>query len=64
VPSLAVHATADAGVFEGDARALFGALGAADKRLEFVSADHYLLEPAGARAHAADLIAAWVAAKS
>jgi pimeloyl-ACP methyl ester carboxylesterase len=64
VPSLVVHATADTGVFESDARAMFGALGAADKRLEFLRADHYLLEPAGARAHAADLIAGWVAAKS
>jgi pimeloyl-ACP methyl ester carboxylesterase len=60
VPSLVVHATADTGVFESDARALFDALGAADKRLELVTADHYLLEPAGARTQAADLIAAWV----
>ncbi len=61
VPSLVVHATADTGVFESDARALHDAIGAADKRLEFLSADHYLLEPAGARTHVADLIAAWVA---
>jgi len=61
VPSLVVHATADTGVYESDARAVHAALGTADKRLEFLRADHYLLEPAGARAEAADLIAAWVA---
>ena len=61
VPSLVVHASADTGVYESDARALFGALGAADKRLEFIRADHYLLEPDGARTQAADLIAAWTA---
>jgi alpha-beta hydrolase superfamily lysophospholipase len=61
VPSLVVHATADTGVYESDARAVHAALGAADKRLELLHADHYLLEPAGARAEAADLIAAWVA---
>ena len=60
VPSLVVHATADTGVFESDARALFDALGATDKRLEFIRADHYLLEPAGARTQAADLITAWI----
>ncbi len=63
-PSLIVHATADACVYQSDARALFDAIGAADKRLEFIKADHYLLEPAGARTQAADLIAAWVAERS
>jgi pimeloyl-ACP methyl ester carboxylesterase len=61
VPSLVVHATADACVYDSDARRLFGALAAADKSLEFIKADHYLQEPAGAREQAADLIAAWVA---
>jgi fermentation-respiration switch protein FrsA (DUF1100 family) len=60
VPSLVVHATADTGVFESDARAIFDAIGARDKRIEFIRTDHYLLEPAGARTQAADLIAAWV----
>jgi pimeloyl-ACP methyl ester carboxylesterase len=60
LPSLVIHATADTGVYENDARALYNALAAPDKKLEFLSADHYLLEPAGARAYAADLIAAWV----
>jgi alpha-beta hydrolase superfamily lysophospholipase len=60
LPSLVLHATADTGVYDSDARALFRALAAADKRLEFIRADHYLTEPARAREEAADLIAAWV----
>jgi dienelactone hydrolase len=61
VPSLVIHATADTGVYDSDARTLYDALAAADKTLEFLRADHYLLEPAKARTYAADLIAAWVA---
>lgn len=63
VPSLVVHATADACVYDSDARSVFANLAAADKRLEFVKADHYLQEPAGARTQAADLVASWVAAR-
>ncbi len=59
LPSLVVHATADACVYESDARALYDALAAADKQLEFIRADHYLTDPADARAQAADLLAAW-----
>jgi pimeloyl-ACP methyl ester carboxylesterase len=61
VPALVVHATADACVYESDARALYDALAAPDKTLEFIKADHYLQEPEGAREQATDLIAAWVA---
>jgi len=60
LPSLVIHATADTGVYDSDARALHDALAAADKRLEFIKADHYLQEPDVARAQAADLIADWV----
>jgi pimeloyl-ACP methyl ester carboxylesterase len=60
-PSLVVHATADACVYDSDARALFDALAADDKTLEFIKGDHYLQDPPGARDRAADLIAAWVA---
>jgi pimeloyl-ACP methyl ester carboxylesterase len=60
LPSLVIHATADTGVYENDARALYDGLAAPDKKLELLSADHYLQEPVGARAYAADLIAAWV----
>jgi pimeloyl-ACP methyl ester carboxylesterase len=60
VPSLVIHATADTGVYDSDARALYAALAAPDKTLEFLRADHYLQERAGIRAEAADLVAAWV----
>ena len=63
VPALVVHATADACVYESDARALYDALATPDKTLAFIKADHYLLEPAGTRAQAADLIATWVEAR-
>ncbi len=56
-----IHATADACVYSSDARTLYDALAAQDKTLEFIKADHYLLEPEGARAQAADLIASWAA---
>lgn len=64
VPSLVVHATADTGVHDSDARTLHGALAAADKELAFVKADHYLHEPASARTEAADLISAWLAERT
>ncbi|WP_433338374.1 alpha/beta hydrolase family protein [Spirillospora sp. CA-294931] len=57
VPSLVVHATADEGVFDSDARALLRALAAEDKRLETVRDGHYLPR---SRPWAADLLDAWV----
>lgn len=57
VPSLVVHATADECVYDSDARAIFGALAARDKTLEFIKDSHYL---PGSRPQAADLIDAWV----
>ena len=63
VPSLVVHATADTGVYESDARGLYDSLAAPDKRFETINADHYLLEPATARTEAADLIVSWVEAR-
>ncbi len=44
--------------------ALCVAVAAQDKSLEFIKADHYLTEPAGARAQAANLISAWVTSRS
>jgi len=64
LPSLVVHASADACVYESDARALYAGLGADDKTLEIIKADHYLQEPAGSRELAADLIADWVHGRS
>jgi pimeloyl-ACP methyl ester carboxylesterase len=62
-PSIVVNATGDSGVFPTDARAIFDALAAPDKELVEVAGDHYLREPDGARAKAAELLAGWVTAK-
>jgi pimeloyl-ACP methyl ester carboxylesterase len=62
LPSLIVHATADACVYDSDARKLFDALAATDKTIEFIKGDHYFQEPDGARDQVADLVAAWVEA--
>jgi pimeloyl-ACP methyl ester carboxylesterase len=64
LPSLVVHATADACVYDSDARAIYDAIAAQDKTLELIKSDHYLQEPAGARDEGADLVAAWVAGQS
>jgi len=64
LPSLVVQATADTGVFDSDARSLYGALAAEDKTLAAIRADHYLLEPAGAREQAAALLATWVRSRT
>ncbi|MFI0353671.1 alpha/beta hydrolase [Actinomadura sp. 9N407] len=56
-PSLVVHATADECVYDSDARGVYGALAAGDKRLEFVKDEHYLRD---SRPQVADLIDAWV----
>jgi len=62
VPALVIQSLGDTGVFPSDARGIFDAIAAVDKRLELVSGDHYLESPANARSAVADLIAAWVAA--
>lgn len=62
LPSLVISANADTGVYPSDAKALFDALAAADKRIEPIEADHYLASPGTARAEAADRIVAWLAA--
>jgi len=50
VPSLIVHATADACVYRSDAGALYDAVAAPDKTLEFIKATH----PGGSAVPAAD----------
>jgi pimeloyl-ACP methyl ester carboxylesterase len=60
VPSLVIQSDADTGVFPSDAAAIHEALGADDKRLETMAGDHYLTEPAGARAEVADRIDGWL----
>ncbi|WP_067465216.1 alpha/beta hydrolase [Actinomadura macra] len=60
VPSLVIHATADEGVHDVDARAIVGALAAPDKTVERVRDGHYLL---GSRPEVADMIDSWVRAR-
>ncbi len=60
VPSLVVQSMGDAGVYPVDAHTLYGNLAAKDKTLEFISGDHYLQEPSGARAQITDLIVSWL----
>jgi hypothetical protein len=54
-----VHATADSGAYESDARGILAGPAAADRGLELRRADHYFTEPVGAREELADLLAAW-----
>jgi pimeloyl-ACP methyl ester carboxylesterase len=60
LPSLVVQATGDMGVFPSDARAIFEAIGAADKRLEMIPGAHYFEDGDAHRAAMADLVAAWI----
>ena len=63
LPALVVQSDADTGVFPGDAQAIHDALGSADKHLEMIAGDHYLLTPAAARDGVADLLADWLRSK-
>jgi len=60
VPALVVHALADSGVYESDARAILAALATPDKQLHQLTADHYFTDPPTARDEVADLITAWL----
>lgn len=62
LPALVLQSTADVGVFPSDARAIFEALGATDKHLEWVEGAHYLESPEHARDEVADRLASWVTA--
>jgi pimeloyl-ACP methyl ester carboxylesterase len=59
-PALVIQSNADTGVFPSDARAIYEALGAADKHLEMIDGDHYLQAPDNARDGVADMITDWV----
>jgi hypothetical protein len=59
-PSLVLQSTGDTGVFPNDAQAIYGALGASDKTLEFMPGDHYLIAPAQGRDQVAERIAGWI----
>ncbi|MGI9326689.1 MAG: hypothetical protein ACR2PZ_15835 [Pseudomonadales bacterium] len=60
VPALVIQSLADTGVFPSDAQAIHDALGTTNKVLEFMTGDHYLTQPNGARDEVADRIDAWV----
>lgn len=59
VPALVVQSMADKGVFPSDAEAMFDAIGAEDKQLQFVAGEHYFED--GGREGIADLLASWLA---
>jgi hypothetical protein len=60
VPALVLQSSADVAVFPSDAVALHDALGSEDKEIQWMTGDHYLESPEGARDEAADRVAAWV----
>lgn len=62
LPSLVIQSMADMGVFPSDARAIFAALAAPDKTLEFLPGAHYFEDSQKNRDRAADLMAAWIKA--
>ena len=62
VPSLVVQSLADRGVFPSDAHAIHDALAAEDKALELVPGEHYF--ETGGRDEVADLVAAWIEART
>jgi fermentation-respiration switch protein FrsA (DUF1100 family) len=61
VPALVIQSTADRGVFPSHAHTLFDALGATDKKLEFIPGEHYFEGDGSDRERLADLIADWTA---
>jgi hypothetical protein len=63
-PALVVQSMGDKGCFPSDAHAIVSGLASADKTLEFVPGDHYLETPTNARDDVADLVAAWLAART
>jgi pimeloyl-ACP methyl ester carboxylesterase len=63
VPSLVVQSTADMGVFPSDARAIFTALAAEDKRLELVPGAHYFEDSEANRLAVVELMVNWLRAK-
>jgi len=60
VPSLVVQSMADMGVFPSDAKAIFGAITAKDKKLELIPGAHYFEDSEANRRNVADLMAAWI----
>ncbi|MHB8670326.1 MAG: alpha/beta hydrolase [Acidimicrobiales bacterium] len=63
-PALVIQSLSDQGCWPSDATAILRDLGSGDKTLELVAGDHYLQTPDSARSTVADLIAAWVSART
>lgn len=63
-PALVVQGTADTGVFPSDARKIFDHIGSRDKQIELIPGAHYFEDSTAHRDAAADLMAAWIEAKS
>lgn len=63
-PAYVLQSTADQGCYLSDAQAIFDALGSADKSMDRMPGDHYLLAPEGAREDAANRIAEWTRQRS
>lgn len=63
LPALIVQSTADMGVFPSDARAIYAAVGSADKQLELVPGAHYFEESERSRQNAVDLMVHWLRAR-
>jgi acetyl esterase/lipase len=64
LPALVVQSMGDMGVFPSDAKRIFDALASTDKALEFLPGAHYFEDNPTHRERAADLIAAWISARS
>ncbi|WEK44832.1 MAG: alpha/beta hydrolase [Candidatus Sphingomonas colombiensis] len=63
-PALVVQGTADTGVFPSDARKIFDNIGSTDKQIELIPGAHYFEDSDAERDVAADLMVAWIEAKS
>ena len=63
-PALVVQGLADTGVFPSDARSIYEHIGSEDKALHLVKGAHYFEDALEERVATADLMAAWIEAKS
>jgi len=64
VPALVVQSTGDMGVFPSDAQGIHAALAARDKSLQLIPGAHYFEDLEANRVAMADLVSAWIAARS
>src|SRR5215469_18074167 len=60
IPSLVVQSLADTGVFPSEAKAIFAAIPAADKRLELIPGAHYFEDSEASRLAMVELLCGWV----